>query len=186
MSNTKKCNKCNRDLPATTEYFYERNGVESGFRAGCRECTRQYQLDYLASMTPEYRQAMKRAEKKRNAHVYRQATTKQVAIRHGVFHETWTERELLSKYGSDCYLCHKPIDLTLPRQGANSEYSLWPDHVVPMSRGGENTIRNVRPCHRKCNQNKYNLTYEEYVGSPEKGESDWQQNVRVIDKADAL
>ena len=113
-------------------------------------------------MTTKQRQEMKKAERQRNPHVYRQAGRKHKAIKQGLYHEDWTEKQLLETYGSDCYICNKPIDLTLPRQGSNSTYSLWPDHVIPLSRGGENTIRNVRPCHRKCNQSKYTMTYDEY------------------------
>jgi hypothetical protein len=163
MNTKKKCKKCSRELPATLEFFYESKIVKSGLRSLCKDCFKQDRLDHLASMTPEYRAAMKRAEVVRNRHVYREANRKRIAKDRGVYHQKWTEKELLKIYGSDCYLCRKPIDLAAPRQGEGSQYSLWPDHMIPTSRGGANTLKNVRPCHRACNQNKYNLTYEEYL-----------------------
>lgn len=163
MNNKKNCKKCKRDLPKSLEYFYESKTVKSGLRNICKDCFRKDRLDHLASMTTEYRKAMKKAEVQRNPHIYREANRKRIAKDRGVYHQKWTERELLSIYGSDCYLCHKPIDLAAPRQGEGSEYSLWADHLTPTSRGGENTLKNVRPCHRKCNQKKYTLTYEEYL-----------------------
>lgn len=163
MTTLKTCTKCKSELPATLEYFYEHKQIKSGLRPECKDCVRQHQLKYLNNMTTKQRQEMKKAERQRNPHIYRQAGRKHKAISHGLYHEDWTEKQLLETYGSNCYICNKPIDLTLPRQGSNSTYSLWPDHVMPLSRGGENTIRNVRPCHRKCNQSKYNMTYDEYL-----------------------
>ena len=161
----KNCKKCKIDLPATLEYFYEHKTVKSGLRSTCKECIRKARLSHLAKMTPEYRKSMKKAEQQRNGHVYRQATRKQVAIKRGVAHKDWTERELIQTYGTDCYLCNGPIDFSAPRKGEGSDYSLWPDHMTPTSRGGANTLDNVRPCHSLCNRSKYTMTYEEYINS---------------------
>jgi 5-methylcytosine-specific restriction endonuclease McrA len=59
----------------------------------------------------------------------------------------------LNKWGSDCHLCKKPIDLQAPRatfqQGWESGLQL--DHVIPISSGGPDTLENVKPSHGKCN-----------------------------------
>lgn len=52
-----------------------------------------------------------------------------------------------------CYLCGKPI-LNV------RDYNI--DHVVPRSRGGIDAPSNWRPVHRKCNEEKGSLTFEEY------------------------
>ena len=161
----KKCTKCNTQLPATLEYFYEHKIIKSGLRPDCKDCTRKRRLEHLSSMTPEDRKAMKKAEQQRNGHVYRQASRKIVARKRGVVHEDWTEKQLLETYGKDCYICNKAIDFDAPKRGIGSEYSFWPDHVIPTSRGGSNTLDNVRPCHAKCNRSKYTMTYEEYINS---------------------
>ena len=122
-------------------------------------------MDYINSMSPKERYEMKRAEQQRNQHTYRQASRKRVAKDKGVYHENWTEKQLFDTYGTDCYICNKPIDFDAPKRGEGSDYSSWPDHIIPTSRGGENTIRNVRPCHRKCNQAKYTMTYDEFIKS---------------------
>jgi hypothetical protein len=161
----KTCKECKIEYPSTSEYFYEQKNMKSGLRSDCIKCTRKSQLSYLDSMTLEDRRAMKKAEQQRNPHIYRQATRKIVARKRGVVHEDWTEKQLIDTYGSDCYICSKPIDFDAPKRGIGSDYSFWPDHMTPTSRGGSNTIENVRPCHRKCNQNKYTMTYEEYIDS---------------------
>ena len=37
------------------------------------------------------------------------------------------------------------------------------DHIIPLSRGGTNTEENVHLLLPKCNQQKYNLTFEEFL-----------------------
>ena len=41
----KKCTKCKKDLPATTEYFNKDKHTKCGLSSWCRECKKQYKLD---------------------------------------------------------------------------------------------------------------------------------------------
>jgi len=65
----------------------------------------------------------------------------------------YSDADVLSIYGLDCHICKTPIDLNAPRQvGQNGwEKGLHIDHVYPLSKGGLDTIENVRPSHGKCN-----------------------------------
>ena len=45
--------------------------------------------------------------------------------------------QVLGRYGSTCWLCGKPIDLTASRR---SPLGLTVDHVVPRSKGGGDDI----------------------------------------------
>jgi len=65
----------------------------------------------------------------------------------------YSDADVLSTYGLDCHICQTPIDLSAPRQvGQNGwEKGLHIDHVYPLSKGGLDTIENVRPSHGKCN-----------------------------------
>lgn len=60
---------------------------------------------------------------------------------------------VIDTYGSDCHLCDKAIDLKASRKvGASGwEMSLHIDHVIPLSKGGDDTLENVRPSHAQCN-----------------------------------
>ena len=74
-------------------------------------------------------------------------------------HEPYTEQEVLDLYGTNCHLCELPIDLQAPRhasQGKGWQTGLQIDHVVPLSKGGADTIENVRPSHARCNLSKNN------------------------------
>jgi hypothetical protein len=163
MNTNKTCTRCNTEYAATLEYFYYRKNTKSNLASWCVYCSREYALNNLAKMTPSERFNMKKAEQQRNAHTYRQATRKIIARKRGVVHEDWTEKQLLETYGKDCYICNKAIDFNAPKRGIGSEYSFWPDHVIPTSRGGSNTLDNVRPCHAKCNRSKGIKTHEEYI-----------------------
>ncbi len=112
---------------------------------------------------PERERANNKAWREANPEKVRAMKTKHRALKSGALHEDWTEIEVVDLYGTDCYLCDTSIDFTAPRKGAGSEYSLWVDHIVPLSALGENTIRNVRPCHAKCNLAKHNKSLSEYL-----------------------
>lgn len=55
---------------------------------------------------------------------------------------------------SNCWLCAKPVDITLPHGTPDSPEL---DEVIPVSRGGSPYLRdNVRLSHRLCNQRRGN------------------------------
>jgi 5-methylcytosine-specific restriction endonuclease McrA len=70
--------------------------------------------------------------------------------------EVYTYRQVLDTYGSDCHLCNTPVDLNAPRQCGKPgwELGLQVDHVIPLSKGGDDTLENVRPSHGYCNNQK--------------------------------
>ena len=156
---TKTCIKCKQEFPKTLEYF---NRQGKYLRSYCKVCSNTMLREWGIA-NPEKGRARSRAWQKANPEKIRAAMRKYNALKAGNIHEDWREQELLSTYGTDCYLCNKPIDFDVPRKGLGSDYSFWPDHVIPTSKGGENTIRNVRPCHKSCNKSKHNKTYEEYM-----------------------
>ena len=65
----------------------------------------------------------------------------------------YSDADVLSTYGLDCHICQTPIDLNALRQVGKDgwEKGLHIDHVYPLSRGGLDTIENVRPSHGQCN-----------------------------------
>lgn len=70
----------------------------------------------------------------------------------------FTLNELKSKLGKHpkCYLTGKLIDLNKP-----NTYSL--DHIIPVSRGGENSLKNLALMSKDVNQAKWNLTLDEFI-----------------------
>jgi hypothetical protein len=76
--------------------------------------------------------------------------------RRGHFVGDYSHKTVIDTYGSECYLCNKPIDLKSPRQVGvlGWELGLHIDHVIAISKGGLDTLANVRPAHAYCNQTK--------------------------------
>ena len=67
--------------------------------------------------------------------------------------EYYTTKQVLEKYGTICYLCGLEIDLNAERRPGRKgwEKGLHIDHVLEISKGGPDTLENVRPAHGLCN-----------------------------------
>lgn len=67
--------------------------------------------------------------------------------------EYYTTDDVLAKWGYNCHICNDPIDFKAPRQCGDPgwELGLHLDHVIPIARGGPDTLANVKPAHAKCN-----------------------------------
>jgi 5-methylcytosine-specific restriction endonuclease McrA len=70
----------------------------------------------------------------------------------------FTVDDLINKIGDNpkCYLTGKDIDLS-----KSKTYSL--DHIVPRSKGGENSLDNCGLCCKEANMAKYDLLLEDFI-----------------------
>ena len=93
---------------------------------------------------------------KKNPDKYNAYSRKKRAIKRNANHEPYTDTEILEIYGNNCHLCNEPIDLSAPRSAGKEgwQYSLHIDHLIPLSKGGDDNIKNVRPAHAICNLQK--------------------------------
>lgn len=62
--------------------------------------------------------------------------------------EEW--KRLCNDYENRCVYCNLELPLTA-------------DHMIPLSKGGDNKISNIVPSCRSCNSRKYTKTYEEFM-----------------------
>ena len=71
---------------------------------------------------------------------------------------TFTVNDVINKFGINpkCTLTGDLIDIYQPRT-----YEF--DHIIPVSRGGLNTLDNLQICTKQANQAKRNLTDDEFV-----------------------
>ena len=113
------------------------------------EASRKY-----AKNNPEYVKIWK----SKNREKLRAYSRKREALKLGNRHSPYTEDEVLSIYGTLCNECNLEIDLNAPRQtGLNGwEKGLQLDHLIPLSKGGPDTLENIRPTHGLCNLRKLN------------------------------
>lgn len=70
--------------------------------------------------------------------------------------EYYNTQDVLDMWGFDCHICKGPIDFRAPRQCGQPgwELGLHLDHVIPLAKGGPDTVANVKPAHAKCNTDK--------------------------------
>jgi len=70
----------------------------------------------------------------------------------------YNELQVIATYGINCHLCGLVVDFMAPRKcGVEGwELGLHIDHLLPISKGGSDTLENVRPTHGLCNLSKYN------------------------------
>ncbi len=71
---------------------------------------------------------------------------------------TFSVDDVIKKFGENpkCYLTGQPIDIYKPRS-----YNF--DHIIPRSRGGDNSIDNLGICTKKANQAKNDMTPDEFI-----------------------
>lgn len=105
---------------------------------------------------PEKAKISRANSHKKNPERIRAGKRKRRAILAGVPSEPYTPAVILGLYGTDCHICHEPVDLTAPRLiGADGyERGLHLDHVIPLVLGGSDLIENVKPSHARCNLRK--------------------------------
>jgi 5-methylcytosine-specific restriction endonuclease McrA len=164
---TRTCTRCKEEYPATSEYFHKQAKGKYGLKSICRDCNNKGFAKYYSENT-EKMKLLYHLWQINNRDKRRAIRRRERAKAAGVLTDDWTDEQLIARYGTDCYICKDPIDFNAPKIGKGSEKSFWPDHIMPMSKGGDNIIANVRPCHRKCNESKGRKTYEEFMSKESK------------------
>ena len=71
---------------------------------------------------------------------------------------SFTVQDVIDKYGTNttCYLTGDKIDIYKPKT-----YQF--DHIIPVSKGGENTLDNLGICTKEANISKTDHTLEEFI-----------------------
>lgn len=71
---------------------------------------------------------------------------------------SFTIEDVFNKFGENptCYLTGEPIDIYKTKT-----YQF--DHIIPRSRGGDNSLDNCGICTAQVNQSKFNMTPDEYI-----------------------
>lgn len=120
----------------------------------CRELINEYvRVKWITD--PKYKKAEKAWRKRTgNNSLYR--SNRDRALKHGVKTEYYTRKHIIETWGTDCHICKDPVDFQAnPIQGQLG-WELYPhmDHVIPISKGGDDLISNIKLAHAKCNWEK--------------------------------
>lgn len=67
--------------------------------------------------------------------------------------ESYTREQVLLRDNYICHICSEPTDPTATHVMGQPGWERYPhiDHVIPLSRGGSDTLVNVRTAHAECN-----------------------------------
>ena len=135
--------------------LFEAHRCKWYFKKLCDSCLPIYK-DYVR----EHRRKNKdKVNEKKRAYYKRVGYPKsrlQRAIKAGVKHEPYSKQTLFERDGYNCYLCGIPVDLNGSSTVGKPGWELYPhiEHVIPISKGGTDTLDNVKIAHAKCNLDK--------------------------------
>jgi 5-methylcytosine-specific restriction endonuclease McrA len=159
ICNLKKGNKLpfiKREQCGTHAGWQSHNGLGELPCMLCRDARNVWKATHY-SKHPQKRAAYSKKYRETHPDQLRQVKRRRRANLAEVDTEKYTEKEVLEFYGSNCHICELPIDMEVSRRPGIGEYwelGLHIDHLVPISKGGGDTLENVRPSHAKCNLRK--------------------------------
>ena len=137
----KRCKKCGQLYPDTREYF---GSTPSGGRRNvCRFCMRKQAKAY-AKKNPD---RIRAAANRRHARVQKWKPSDDL------------KRELFIEQKERCGLCGG----LMKREHLLNANELQVEHLTPVDKGGTNDRSNLVLAHRKCNQEKANKDWPEYI-----------------------
>jgi hypothetical protein len=165
----KTCSKCNQELPATLENF---RSSRNKLRNDCRSCEYKNKVEYYKKRpgkqesenkkyyieNKEHLNKKARNYKKNNKGIVNLLNNRRRAKAKNNGWSVYTEEQVLETYGTNCNICNIPVDLKAARKVGlpGWENGLHIDHLLPVSKGGPDTLENVRPTHGLCNITKHN------------------------------
>jgi hypothetical protein len=129
-------------------YYYKNKDSLNEYRRG--------KWPEIYEQTKEHRLAQRKQHLKQHPEKVRELARKRRATKRANGWERYTEAQVLELHGAVCHICGDPIDLDLSRKIGTEgwEMSLHIDHVIPISKGGPDTLANVKPSHGRCNLKK--------------------------------
>lgn len=167
----KTCSKCNETK--SLDFFHKDSTRKSRLNPRCKKCVSDYSKknkDILVQRSidwrnlnrnkfNEYRVIYNKNNKEKINEISRVSRRKRRALKFKNGFEKYSEFDVIDKYGKICYLCNYEIDLNAARRiGVDGwELGLHIDHFIPLSKGGPDTLENVRPTHGLCNIKKSHM-----------------------------
>lgn len=121
------------------------------------EYLRAYRRNYYLQ-TAEKQKEKSKEWRANNPEQRRVQERRRRALEYGAITEPYTTQQVLDLYGTDCRFCGLPIDFNAtPIIGDDGwQMGLHLDHVIPLTKGGSDTLDNIRPSHALCNIRRMN------------------------------
>lgn len=128
----KQCSKCGQWFPADTDHFSRNKMGWLGLQPDCKTCASKRTRQWAQTPTGKLSRQISR-----NNYYSR--------LRNAVGSVSPQEIDnLFHEQGGVCFYCHKNL----------TDQPFQVDHYIPISKGGTNTIDNIRIACRRCNLSK--------------------------------
>lgn len=166
------CTKCS--TYKNSQFFSKDKSSSSGLQRWCKDCTRSWRKENAESIKTKQRQnylkerdlrlaknreyyqkhkeeivSQKSVYSKNNPEIKRRASLKRRVIMANNNSFLILPKEIKKLYNSECIYC-------------GSREKIQADHVIPVTRGGTNSIGNLVPACYICNPSKGNRTIMEW------------------------
>jgi len=138
-----------------TRFGYQKHReLKEAYCDECKQAEKQYKSEWYMNnkskiLAKHKEWDLNNSEKRKE--LRRKTERKRRADKFNNGSELYTEDQVLEKYGKVCHICSNEIDLSLDRR---NPMGFQVDHVLPLAKGGEDKITNVKPSHARCNQQK--------------------------------
>lgn len=180
----KRCTKCGKEYPATTEHFHRRAEAKDGLRAECKACNcervrRRYEADpeRAREQSRRYREANHDKVREQDRR-YREANAERRREYQRRYNEANPEkvkekdrRHRARKAGAGGTHTAEDIRTIYDSQKGRCWYCLKPlngtyhvDHRIPLARGGSNAPENIVIACPTCNLSKGARLPQEWNG----------------------
>jgi hypothetical protein len=152
------CDECRRvaTLIRLKEKWRTNNPLPANWNYDCDDCGKIVERDLEQGPVNKgrYGRFCLTCTKRRKVARYRKKTVRrQGIVKPGNIHYD----EVFARDNGVCWLCDEAVDPALPRVSAGGGTI---DHVIPISKGGEDTLENCRLAHWSCNNRKSNKLIE--------------------------
>ena len=155
----KRCTKCGKTLPATTEYFHKHKNGKYGLKSICKKCKAEYHKQHHKQYYEDNKDKI--AERKKQ---YRQSPQGQVSAFNDQYKRRTKEQNQGKGITTNQWLeCMKFFNWKCAYSGqALSKGTRSLDHVKPLNQGGEHEIWNTVPMDKGLNSSKNDKDMEEW------------------------
>lgn len=141
----RRCSLCKKIKPLSEFSPKKRKDTQNGLQSRCKSCVRKLQHQIYWRNPEKQREAARKRpyNRERNKIYLNNRRNKIKSSTENFTLQQWLDLKI--QYKNTCLRCNKQ----------EPEIQLTPDHILPLSKGGSNSIDNIQPLCLSCNIQKH-------------------------------